>query len=67
MTKAGFEPAFPASERPQIYALERAATGFDKGGVSQFSILIDFFMIPFWAERFQRKTKFVCDLQLLCF
>jgi hypothetical protein len=27
MLRAGFEPAIPASERPQTYALERAATG----------------------------------------
>ena len=27
MPPAGFEPAIPASERPQIYALDRAANG----------------------------------------
>ena len=27
MPPAGFEPAIPASERPQTYALDRAATG----------------------------------------
>jgi len=27
MPSSGFEPAVPASERPQTYALERAATG----------------------------------------
>jgi hypothetical protein len=27
MTPAGFEPIIPASERPQTYALDRAATG----------------------------------------
>ena len=27
MSPAGFEPAIPASERPQTYALDRAATG----------------------------------------
>ena len=27
MTQAGFEPAIPASEQPQIHALDRAATG----------------------------------------
>ena len=27
MTPAGFEPAIPASERPQTHALDRAATG----------------------------------------
>jgi len=27
MPQAGFEPAIPESEWPQVYALERAATG----------------------------------------
>jgi hypothetical protein len=27
MPPAGFDPAIPASERPQIHALDRAATG----------------------------------------
>jgi hypothetical protein len=27
MPPAGFEPAIPAGERPQTYALDRAATG----------------------------------------
>jgi len=29
MPPAGLEPAIPASERPQIHALDRAATGID--------------------------------------
>jgi hypothetical protein len=29
MSQAGFEPAAPATERPQTYALDRAATGID--------------------------------------
>jgi hypothetical protein len=27
MPRAGFEPATPATERPQTYSLDRAATG----------------------------------------
>ena len=27
MPPVGFEPTFPAGERPQTYALDRAATG----------------------------------------
>jgi hypothetical protein len=27
MPRAGFEPATPATKRPQIYVLDRAATG----------------------------------------
>ena len=30
MPPAGFEPTIPVSERPQTYALDRAATGTDK-------------------------------------
>ena len=29
MTPVGFEPTISAGERPQIYALDRAATGID--------------------------------------
>ena len=29
MPPVGFEPAIPASERPQTHALDRAATGTD--------------------------------------
>jgi hypothetical protein len=29
LTPAGFEPAIPASKRPQTHALERVATGID--------------------------------------
>jgi hypothetical protein len=31
MPRAGFEQAIPATERPQTYALDRAATGIDGG------------------------------------
>jgi len=30
MAPQGFEPAFPASERPQTDALERVTTGIDQ-------------------------------------
>jgi hypothetical protein len=29
MPAAGFQPTIPASERPQAYALDRAANGMD--------------------------------------
>jgi hypothetical protein len=32
MPPVGFEPAIPASARPQTYALERAAIGIGEGG-----------------------------------
>ena len=31
MPQGGFEPAIPASKRPQIHALDRAAIGIDEG------------------------------------
>jgi hypothetical protein len=31
MPPAGLEPAIPASERPQTYALDRAAIGIGQG------------------------------------
>jgi hypothetical protein len=31
MPVAGFEPAIPASKRPQTHALDRAATGIGQG------------------------------------
>ena len=30
MPPVGFEPTIPAGERPQTYALDRAATGTDR-------------------------------------
>jgi hypothetical protein len=38
MSKAGFEPKFPASEGPQTYTLDRAATGI--GGRPKYSRII---------------------------
>jgi len=37
MSWAGFEPAIPASERPQNHALDRAATGIGKNLCYRFS------------------------------
>ena len=40
MTPAGFEPAIPASERPQTYAIDRAATGVDILHISDMKMWI---------------------------
>jgi hypothetical protein len=37
MPPKGFEPAFPASARPQTYTLDCAATGI---GISEYNILL---------------------------
>jgi hypothetical protein len=34
MPRVGFEPAIPATKRPQTYALDRAATGFGNIDIS---------------------------------
>ena len=53
MPSAGFEPAIPASERPQTRALDRAATGV---GVLRV-ILTKFYMY------FTSHTIFVCSVR----
>ena len=40
MPPVGFEPTVPAGERPQTYALDRAATGTDILGHYQAKILV---------------------------
>jgi len=37
MPRAGFEPAIPASERPQTHASDRAATGIGVPNISQWN------------------------------
>jgi hypothetical protein len=37
MPPAGFEPAIPASERPQTHALDRATTGT---GIGRYTLLV---------------------------
>ena len=38
MPPVGFEPTVSAGERPQTYALDRAATGISKGEICQDNI-----------------------------
>ena len=39
MPPAGFEPAIPESEWPQIHALDRAATGTGTGKALRYALL----------------------------
>jgi len=40
MTPAGFEPTISAGDRPQTFALDRAAIGTDQGGyINAFTLL----------------------------
>jgi len=45
MPPAGFEPSFPASERPRTHALDRADTGIDPSLLIQPLIRIELFKI----------------------
>jgi hypothetical protein len=45
MPPVGFEPAIPASARPQTHALDRAATGTGPGN-TQAVYLLSFNLIP---------------------
>jgi hypothetical protein len=42
MRRAGFEPETPATERPQTYALERAANGIGLNIIPQGSKSLNF-------------------------
>jgi len=42
MPSVGFEAAIPASERPQTYTLDRAATGIGLGKETAKKILLNF-------------------------
>jgi hypothetical protein len=41
MPSAGFEPAIPATKRPQTYALDRATTEIDQWLINYTSIHLD--------------------------
>ena len=47
MSPGGFEPAIPASERPQTYTIERAATGT---GASSLTIIIIIIIITIYKN-----------------
>jgi hypothetical protein len=43
MPRAGFEPEIPATKWPQIYALDRAATGIGQLGLCSMKLFIQLF------------------------
>ena len=43
MLAAGFEPAIPASERPQAHAIDRAATGIGYIWLYQWNLTVEMF------------------------
>ena len=64
MPPAGFEPAIPASEQPQTYALDRAATGLGK--LYTFSSLTSSFHIMY-PYNLQLTSKCASPLSQLFF
>ena len=67
MPLVGFEPTISAGERPQTYALDRAATGigrpllghlFSKHNVLYMCINLSFVMASLYGQEFWRKVDF---------
>jgi hypothetical protein len=54
MPPVGFEPTISAGERPQTYALDRAATGigFDKG-----SQILNILLVKYALKRLKRQER----------
>jgi hypothetical protein len=50
MPRAGFEPAIPATKRPQTYVLDRAATGI--GHLNIGYMRTQSFMVPRWLVQY---------------
>jgi hypothetical protein len=57
MPPARFEPAIPASERPQTHALHRAPTGL------HLFIYLFIYYVWFIQRRCQRLTLWACSIQ----
>ena len=60
MPPLGFEPTISAGERPQTYALDRAATGT---GISSYSEL--FYLCCIWWLSVSRAVQCLMRLRLL--
>ena len=63
MTLVGFEPTISAGERPQSYALDRAATGTGSGIALPLIISEMFFFFYFTAVK--EITNFTCRMWLV--
>jgi hypothetical protein len=63
MPKAGFEPAIPASERPQTHALDRAVTGISKKASHHFiQICTKLFEANYCLHLQGDRTRFIWPL-----
>ena len=66
MPPVGFEPTTSAGERPQTYALDRAATGTDKGYKYQNKNIVDRGLILIawhFFKLYTPATRFVVKIQ----
>ena len=63
MSPAGFEPAIPASERPQIHALDRAATGTHSCSFESYKKKLDIFVT--WRVNVYRDVYCWCDFEVV--
>ena len=63
MLPAGFEPAIPASERPQAYALDRAATGIEAMYLEKQAYYTPIGFLEFETPRF-RDIRYVKVVRL---
>ena len=72
MPPVGFEPAIPASERPQTYALDRSATGtgtqYGYCHINVFNYLQSLFYRLLWTKFHTNRTKvYFCIFSFLNF
>jgi hypothetical protein len=57
MPRAEFEPAIPATKRPQTYSLDRAATGIGFYGLHLFKYFLAFLWPPSTLSRLKRQLN----------
>ena len=62
MPPVGFEPTFSAGERPQTYALDRAATGSGSSDSSSSSSIIVMILIIIMSQEFMVLYKSTCRI-----
>ena len=60
MPPAGFEPAIPASERPQTYALDRAPTGIGHMKIYFLNHLTLFNRKTSWLTMYKKTIAAYC-------
>jgi hypothetical protein len=67
MPSAGFEPAIPASERPQTHVLDRAATGICLFSLGSPTKILYVFLISLYASYMHRPPIIIKVIALIIF